>query len=411
MLRRPASTTFADALVFAFPILLLCVPRGAGVFMGCVGLLALLRYRGMGQTWRTYRDVLLPLSVAVFAFLLVYLASRIYFRTHWDVLDNPSRTLLAILTCWVFLHVQPSTRALWRGITIALAGALLIVCYQRIVQGNLRPSAWVQPIAFANMVAVFGLIGFVRAGAQRRTHGEAWGNILCAALIIAINGTRGAMLAMLITMLPMLLLRHRKLNVTAFVASAGAVVLIAIGSYFVPNSPVTGRVDQIVDDIHLYQQGKVDTSIGARLKMWELAADSIAAHPIMGVGVGQFARILHASTFCSREETLVCELEHAHNDLLEAASTTGIPGLIVVLGLFLVPGVLFWRRMRQSRRAGCEVGESIAGGGVCAIAAMLICGLTQVTMAHQANMVFYAGTVGLLLALAAAQASRRAAEI
>lgn len=401
MLRRPASTSFADALVFAFPILLLCVPRGAGVFMGCVGLLALLGYRGMAQTWRANRDVLMPLTIMVFAFLIVYLASRMYFRTHWDVLDNPSRTLLAILTCWVFLHVQPNPKVLWRGITVALVGALLIVGYQRIFQANPRPAAWVQPIAFANMVAVFGLVGFARAGMARRTHAEAWSNIVIAALILAINGTRGAMLAMLVTMLPMLVLRHRKLNVPAFVASAGAVVLIAVGSYFVPDSPVTDRVDQFVNDIRLYEQGNVDTSIGARLKIWELAVGSIASHPVMGVGVGQFARILHSSSFCASGQTAVCELEHAHNDMLEAASTTGIPGLAVVMALFLVPAVLFWQRMRSARRAGCEVKEGIAGAGVGAIAAMVICGLTQVTMAHQANMVFYSGTIGLLLALAA----------
>lgn len=410
MLSTSRSSLFANALVFAFPILLLCIPRGAGVFLGCIGLLAIARYRGMAGSWRTYRDVLTPLAWTVFAFLGVYLASKFYFHTPWDVIDNPSRALLAILTCWVIIHAAPDPRMLWRGISIGLVAALIIVCHQRFSLGELRPSAWVQPIAFANMVAVLGLIGFARSGADRRTHVEAWINILCAAMILAVNGTRGSMLAMLLTMYPLLLVRHRRLNMAAFLAAASVIVLLAVGSYFVPNSPVTGRVDQVVGDIQQFEHGNAGTSIGARIKLWELAAGSIATHPIMGVGVGQFARILHASSFCVDFKSTPCNLEHAHNDVIEAASTTGIPGMIVVLALFLVPGVLFWRALRTCRQANNDLGVSLAAAGLGMTMATMICGLTQVTMAHQANMVFYSGTVGLLLALTAVQARASARE-
>lgn len=407
MLRRPAMPAFADALVFAFPILLLCVPRGAGVFLGCVGLLLLLRFRGMGRTWQAYRDVLVPLTITVFAFLLVYLASRMFFHTHWDVLDNPSRTLLAILTCWVILHAAPDPRMLWRGITVALVAALVIVCYQRFVQGIPRPSAWVQAIAFANMVAAFGLIGFARAGNDRRTHALAWFNLACALLILAVNGTRSALLALLVVMLPMLLLRYGRLGKRAFLAAVLLIGALAVGSYYLPDSPVKARVDLVMADVHQFQQGNAATSVGSRLKVWEIAVHSIAEHPVMGVGVGQFARILHAAPYCQNLKTLPCDLEHAHNDILEAASTTGVPGLIVVLALFLVPAGLFWHTLRACRARGDAVGVSLSGGGIGMTAATIICGLTQVTMAHQANMVFYSGTIGLLLALAATRAGSR----
>lgn len=409
MMLRPSrsdtlSHAFANALVFVFPVLLLCVPRGAGVFLGCVGALALWRYRGMGATWKAYRDYLVPLTWSVVAFLAVYLLSKFYFHTPWDVIDNPSRTLLAIITCWVFLHVAPDPRRLWRGISVALIGALAIVCYQRFLLGEMRPSAWVQPIAFANMVAILGLIGFVRAGAGRRTEVEAWANIIGATLILVVNGTRGSMLAMFVTMMPLLFVRYPRLKVAVFAVLASLIVLLAIGSYFVPDSPVSPRVDQLVSDIRQFERGNAGTSIGARLKMWEIATGSIAAHPLMGVGVGQFARILHASPFCANRDVTPCNLEHAHNDIVEAVSTTGVPGLVVVMGLFLVPGVLFWRARRACQQVGHAIGANLAGAGLGMTMATLVCGLSQVTMAHQANMVFYAGTVGLLLALTAAQA-------
>lgn len=401
MLRRPASTAFADALVFAFPILLLCVPRGAGVFLGCVGLLILLRFRGMGRTWRAHRDVLVPLTITVFAFLIVFLVSRVYFQTHWDVLDNPSRALLAILTCWVILHVAPDPRMLWRGITVGLFAALVIVCHQRFALGEARPSAWVQAIAFANMVAAFGLVGFARPGEDRRAHAIAWFNLFCAVLILSINGTRSGLLALFVTMVPMLLVRYGRLGKRALAVALIVIGALAAASYYLPDSPLKGRVDLVRTDIEQFRQGNADTSIGARLKAWEIASASIAQHPLMGVGVGQFARILHAAPYCAHVTTQPCDLEHAHNDMLEAASTTGVPGLIVVMALFLVPAGLFWRILRVCRARGDAVGVSLSGGGIGMTAATIICGLTQVTMAHQANMVFYSGTIGLLLALAA----------
>jgi O-antigen ligase len=38
-------------------VLILCVPRGAGVFLAGVGVLALLGWRGMGRAWREYSKV------------------------------------------------------------------------------------------------------------------------------------------------------------------------------------------------------------------------------------------------------------------------------------------------------------------------------------------------------------------
>lgn len=407
MLRRPYSAAFADALVFAFPILLLCVPRGAGVLLGCVVLLALAQARGMGRTWSANRSVLAPLTITVFAFLLVYLASRTYFHTHWDVLDNPSRALLAILTCWVFMHTAPQPRMLWHGISWALFVALGIVCYQRFFQGELRPSAWIQAIAFANMVAAFGLIGFVRPGQGRRTHAIAWCNLFCALLILTVNGTRSALLALFVMMIPMLLFRYGRLGKRALAISLIMVAGLAVLSYYVPDSPVKDRVDLVRSDIQQFTRGNAGTSIGARLKAWEIAMDSIARHPLMGVGVGQFARALHAAPYCQHVTIQPCDLEHAHNDMLEAAATTGVPGLVVVLALFLVPAILFWRMLRVCRTRQDALGVSLSGAGIGMAAATMICGLTQVTMAHQANMVFYSGTVGLLLALAGARANYR----
>lgn len=400
----------ADILVLAFPILILCVPRGAGVFLAGVGVLALVGWRGTGRAWREHVEVLMPLAVSVLAFMAVHIASKLYFDVPWNVIDNPSRALLAILTCWVIVRSAPSPGRLWRGITVGLFFALLIVAYQKFALGYERPSAWTQAIAFANMVAALALVGFARPGETRIAHAEAWFNVLCGVMILMLNGTRGAVVALLVTVVPMLLIRYRRFTLRMFLVSVAAVAVLAVGAYMVPGSPVSKRVDQAVTEIQQYEQGDIETSVGVRLKIWHLGMQYFVEHPWTGSGAGQFARILHAEPYCEkRAKSLACSLEHAHNDVVEAASTTGIPGLLAMLGLFLVPAVLFWRALRVCRAGGNDQGMSLAVAGMGAVLSSLICGLTQVTMAHQANVVFYAGLIGLLLGLAGleARATRR----
>lgn len=394
-------STLANALVFAFPLLVLCVPRGAGVFLAGIGLLILLGWRGMGRAWRDHADFLVPVAVSVGLFLGVIVFSKIYHDTPWNVIDNPSRVLLAILSCWVMVRTSSDPAHLWRGITVALAGALMIVMYQKFVMGIPRPGAWVQAIAFANMVTALSLAGFARPGTSRLAHAEAWLNVILGTMILMLNGTRGAVVAMLVAVVPMLMVRYRRLSFRMFLVALAGAALLGAAAYFLPDSPISARVDDAVTEVQQYQHGQIETSVGVRLKIWQLGMQYFAEHPWTGVGVGQFARILHASSFCKQNESTACVLEHAHNDFVEAASTTGIPGLVVFLGLFIVPAILFARAMRACRANVCPKGVSVGGGGLGVVFSALICGLTQVTLAHQANVVFYAGLTGMLLGLAA----------
>lgn len=402
--RKNRLSLMADILVFAFPVLILCVPRGAGVFLAGVGLLMLAGWREMGTAWREHASVLRPLTASVLGFMAVYVASKIYHDTPWDVIDNPSRALLSILTCWLIVRAAPNPAALWRGITAGLFLALLIVIYQKFGLGVERPSAWTQAIAFGNMVAALALVGFARPGGNWHAHAEAWFNVVCATLILMLNGTRGAVVAMLITVVPMLLIRYRRFTVRMFVVAVATVAVLAVGTYLVPGSPVSPRIDAAVVEVQQFEQGNIETSVGARLKIWQMGMQYFAEHPWTGAGVGQFARILHASPFCQQTKSVACVLEHAHNDIVEASATTGIPGLVTMLGLFLVPAALFWRALRTCREGENERGVSLGGAGLGVVMASLISGLTQVTMAHQANVVFYAGLIGMLLGLAGHEA-------
>jgi O-antigen ligase len=96
--------------------------------------------------------------------------------------------------------------------------------------------------------------------------------------------------------------------------------------------------------------------------------------------------------------------KHGHNDLMEMLTTLGLPGIVLLFSMFAVPAILFRQMRRAARERGDTVGESLAVAGLAVVTATCISGLTQVTLAHQVNIVFYAGAIGLLLGLSAQQA-------
>ncbi len=209
---------------------------------------------------------------------------------------------------------------------------------------------------------------------------------------------------MLLTALPLLFVRYRGLSAARFFAAIALFAALGVGAYLIPGCPVAQKIDQVRNEVGQFEKGDVETCVGARLEAWRIAARSINMHPWMGVGVGQFARILHASDFCKSTKSAVCNLEHAHNDVMETAATTGLPGMLAPLGIFLIPAVLFLRTLRACCSNNNALGVSLSGAGLGVVMTSLISGLTQVTMAHQANIVFYAGIIGLLLGLAGVQA-------
>ncbi|MBB5192028.1 O-antigen ligase [Silvimonas terrae] len=393
-------TRLASLLLFSFPLLLLAVPRGSGVFLIGIFALVLANLPQMGTLHRQYRAVLLPVWMSVLAVLGVHLASKYMFGLPWDVLDNPSRVLAIPLVCLVVLRYRPDPMLLWKGIPPGLLLALLIVAWQFFVDKEVRPGAWTFIIAFANMVATLGVIGFFRPGQTHRDHVMAW---LCPALamvVLIMNGSRGAWLALVLTVVVSIYFRYQRFSPKVALVSLCSLAFIGFVAWSVPDSPVKQRIEQARHDVAQFQQGNVDTSLGERLRIFQLAVNEVRQHPLTGVGSGEFGRLTDALPGCPGDQKEICTLKHAHNDLLDAAATTGLPGLAAFLSLLLVPGFIFFGVLRTT--CGRDAMAPYLGkAGMGAVVATLICGFSQVTMAHQANIAFYASLMGLLLGLAA----------
>ncbi len=72
-----------------------------------------------------------------------------------------------------------------------------------------------------------------------------------------------------------------------------------------------------------------------RFRLWAYARDAFFEHPINGIGIGTFGHYLKEKT--TEKESYLTKYNHAHNNLLDTAATTGVIGLLALL--------LFWGRV------------------------------------------------------------------
>jgi hypothetical protein len=111
-----------------------------------------------------------------------------------------------------------------------------------------------------------------------------------------------------------------------------------------------------------YTQG----SLPVRLLMWRATVTTLAAHPLFGVGIGQFE--YRVGAFVPDEEVrakLGGGRFHSHNQFLEVAAELGVIGGVLFVGMFAAILWRAWKAFRTSR-------DPALGGAIAGVVAFLI---------------------------------------
>ena len=87
---------------------------------------------------------------------------------------------------------------------------------------------------------------------------------------------------------------------------------------------VRSRFAKAQEDISLFRQGNVNTSLGLRFHMWELSLSEIRKSPIIGIGTAGFKR----SWEVYKKDPSLPYHDHPHNSFLYMAVSFGVTGLI-----------------------------------------------------------------------------------
>lgn len=178
--------------------------------------------------------------------------------------------------------------------------------------------------------------------------------------------TRGAWLALLagLSVIPFLL-RSRTLIV------AGAGILIVVGIFAARNESLRARAATLVHNIRNPDK-PTDIDFFTRLVLWDISWEVFKAHPVLGVGMGDYS--IEAEKIVG--ERRITTTVDSHNIYLQLLATRGLVGFI--------PFVIFWvvlfkvlfdarRRIGPTNRFGYH----FATGAIAAAVAVLIGALSE----------------------------------
>lgn len=114
------------------------------------------------------------------------------------------------------------------------------------------------------------------------------------------------------------------------IATGSMVLVILLFSFPV----VQSRVSKVKDDLMRYKQGDVNTSVGLRLHMWEIALREIGKSPLIGTGTAGF---LEAWEHNKKDPSLPFFIHgNPHNSFLYMTVSFGIPGLVAFCWLLFI---------------------------------------------------------------------------
>lgn len=389
----PAGIRLATTALFVLPATVFVLPVNLlpfGILLLASTVLALPGLLSMWAALGRGRWLLLAGSVGVVALAVL----SVWWHDHaLHALDNLSRLMVVPwLVCWM-VYWRPSLSHLQRGAVLGLVAMAMLVGWQ-FAQGGLRPSGWVNPIVLADgAVALLALAVFCRPHGRQRT--GMWLALFSSLVVLILTGSRGAWPAWLLVVVAAFLGTGMFSKATRWrtVATVTLVTLFLLAIN--PALREQMRLQEFGEDVIRLENGDGDSSLGARLRLWQLAGDTFNDRPLTGTGVGRFDQAVQTLPECRQgaEHHHVCGLSHAHNDAAEWLATGGVLGLLGLLLVYGAPVVLYWRRWRLTDWSS----RGSAPAGLMLVAVYVLCGLTQSMFSHQLTAGLYAVLVGILL--------------
>ena len=270
--------------------------------------------------------------------------------------------LMASVASWVRPLVVPCQSAWWWGIGLTGLGTAGWALWQHGIQGVSRADghAPLHAILYGNLSLLAGLcclVGLVWAASQ--PHRRCWlawlvAGALGGLLASLLSGSRGGWIS-----LPVVAwLLYRLWWCHWSVCRRWVVGMLALGllalPVLLPQTGVQSRVAAAVSEVQDTLAGDARGSIGTRVEIYKGSLALIAERPLLGHGLAGFREGMSERVEQGALIPAVARHWHAHNDLLDAWVKRGLPGLVIVMGLYLIPlwAVLrAWPGLPASRRS------------------------------------------------------------
>lgn len=246
---------------------------------------------------------------------------------------------------------------------------------------NTRFGGGINPISFGNIALLGGMLTVTGGLFFVRSKRPLPATLMCivgvtAVIVSMFSETRSNLVALPALLLLLLPLISRKLRI------AGAIAILVIVVATIANSD---RMSRSVE--HLLEGGKLDTSMDVRIEVWGLAWDLFLESPLTGSGLGGYTRGVEEAVTAGEVPRKIgdCCTGHAHNDFLNNAATSGIPGILSWAFLIFIPLSVFSRHIFNKHAPTAHI--AVAGSMVAT--GYLVYGLTEATFDRSLFLTFY----------------------
>jgi O-antigen ligase len=324
--------------------------RLAGAFALCAAGAGLQAFFGRGAGWPATLDAVIVL--AAFAALLVFWCGR---AQDPRAADRAAFAVLAVTAAQAVFGVVQSSLA--PGRVYGRASAVVTAPFGSFVNHN----------HFAGLTEMGAVLAAGLAASRIRRDGPSPPGIALAGLTLLLvlahlaSGSRGGALALgagfALLVLGQLATTRRALRPPAWMLSA-ALLAAAAGALAILPGETRTRLASVFS-------GRTDGSTGYRVEAARATLRLLAAHPLVGAGLGAYADAVPAWKRAHGE----VRLTHAESDALEVAAETGAAGL-ALLGLCALAWV---QGLRDRLQAGRDPHRrDLAIASACAACALLV---------------------------------------
>lgn len=388
-----AGARFLTGVIFLLPALTLAVPAGIAIMEVAALFVALVFARPLWQRRHAlFESAGWIVSAFVFQFCVVA-ATMLWSGFSPRHLDNPAKQLLALAIVGLIVLLRPRVQVFWYGLFAGTLAAAGIALYQRFALDLPRAEGFYMAIMFGDIAIVMGVMALASIShfARRRTAFLPYAAFIAGVAASVLSGSRGGWLALALSFIPLYSYGSPVMRRKMAAIIAASAVLFAV-AFFIPDLQVRQRVHDAATEVTQYHQnGKADTSVGARLEMWRGALIMFAEQPLQGVGRGKFNAGLRSLIARGEIDPAIANFRHAHNELLHVLATAGIAGGGILLFLYAAPMVFFARVVRRH-----DAAQPYALAGLLLVLSFIAFGLTQVLFSHHVGTAFYAMTISVL---------------
>ncbi len=292
-----------------------------------------------------------PLVVVALVMIGFVIFNVVIHQLGWRPLDRPAHVLLFLVVAACF-SLPLRMRWIWAGFSltaIVLGGVGILqsrlLGIERAYGLNGGASASIELATILLGLSTIALAQFLSPRTRRWERLLHLAAMACGTYGALLTQSRGPLLAFMpIFVLLVLLHARRTRHWRTSLLLVSAVCVVVGAATFSMRGEMVARLQAIAPEITSFDHR--DDARGAvreRLEMWRTATRAFATHPLVGIGVGEFGDYARREIAAGRSNPVIGRYNQPHNEYLEAAAVGGIPALLILMAVFLVPLHFFGR--------------------------------------------------------------------